>query len=342
MRERSVSRGSMLGRASLRPRRVKLVAGAVLLLVTAACSSGSDTTSGTSLEGFELPDPGTFALQVASYEPVAGRNQRFIAGVVSGEGTILAFGQVRFGFAYLGTAQKATATSEIELTRDATFLLVAGQTPPADATGPRLIAPSDGLGVYGTDVLFDRAGFWGVQINASVGGKDIQADATFEVFAQPINPFPGQPAPRTENRLPGAAGVDPKAIDSRAADDGIIPDPELHATTIAAAIAERKPVMVVVSTPVYCISRFCGPITDSVQQLAQKYGTRMAFVHNEVWNNFETRALNREAAEWIYREGADPKEPWVFLVDRDGNIAKRRDNVSTDDELESAVKEILG
>jgi len=44
--------------------------------------------------------------------------------------------------------------------------------------------------------------------------------------------------------------------------------------------------MVVVSTPTYCQSRFCGPITDSVSALAQRYGDRMAFVHLEVWKNF--------------------------------------------------------
>jgi hypothetical protein len=34
---------------------------------------------------------------------------------------------------------------------------------------------------------------------------------------------------------------------------------------VADAIAAGRPVMVVGSTPVFCVSRFCGPITDAVQ-----------------------------------------------------------------------------
>ena len=99
--------------------------------------------------------------------------------------------------------------------------------------------------------------------------------------------------------------------------------------------------MLVVSTPTYCLSRFCGPITDTVSKLAKSYGDRMAFIHAEVWNDDEKRALNREAAEWIFREGADPKEPWVFVIDRSGNVVARFDNVSTDAELEAAVQQVL-
>ena len=99
--------------------------------------------------------------------------------------------------------------------------------------------------------------------------------------------------------------------------------------------------MLVVSTPTYCLSRFCGPITDTVSKLAKSYGDRMAFIHAEVWNDDEKRALNREAAEWIFREGADPKEPWVVVIDRSGNVVARFDNVSTDAELEAAVQQVL-
>lgn len=68
---------------------------------------------------------------------------------------------------------------------------------------------------------------------------------------------------------------------------------------LADATAAERPVMVVVSTPVFCVSRFCGPITDAVQKLARRYGDRMDFVHLEVWRDFEAQELNEAAAEWI-------------------------------------------
>lgn len=299
-----------------------------VLVMTAGCSSSGD-------DKFE-----TLGVQVASYEPVRGQTQRFIVGVVTNS-NIVGFGTVDLEFAFLGTSQTSEAKPRAGFTAKADYLLVAGQTPPTNTTGPRLMFPSDGVGVYGAATTFDRAGFWSVTVRAKVGGTKIAPEASFEVFDKPINPFPGEAAPLTQNRLPGAAGITAKGIDSRADSAGKIPDPELHATSVADAVAAGKAVMLVVSTPTYCISRFCGPITDTVSKLAKTYGDRMVFIHAEVWNDFEKRALNREAADWIYREGADPKEPWVFVIDRNGKVAARFDNVSSDAELDAAVHKVL-
>ena len=299
-------------------------------LLVAGCSSGSDSND-------ELQ---TISVQVASYEPVRNQTQRFIVGVLTNS-NIVGFGTVDLEFEFIGTRQGTVATPSGGFSAKAAYLLVAGQEPPSDTNGPRLMFPSDGVGVYGATTTFDRAGIWNVTVRAELNGKKIAPEASFEVFDKPINPFPGETAPRTQNRLPGAEGITAKGIDSRADAAGVIPDPELHRISVANAIATGRPTMLVVSTPTYCISRFCGPITDTVLKLSKTYGDRMSFIHAEVWNDYEKRVLNREAAEWIYREGADPKEPWVFVIDRAGNVAQRFDNVSSDGELQSAIEKVL-
>lgn len=311
----------------------------LLAAVVVAWGCSSDDGAPVATEG-----EGAVVAQVASYEPVAGPEQRFIVALVtSGDGGLVGFGEADMSFRYLGTEDDPVDGDEpFDDTVRARFLLVAGQDVPSDGAGPRRIRPSEGLGVYGADVTFDRPGFWEVRMTVDLPQGRTNADATFEVLAEPLSPFPGEPAPRTENRLIGDPSVPSSAIDSRAGGDGDVPDAELHESTVAAAIAAQRPVMVVVSTPTYCVSRFCGPITDSVQRLAQQYGDRMAFVHAEVWNDYEARSLNREAAEWIYRTPeTDAREPWVFLVGPDGNVASRWDNVVTDEELEQAVTSML-
>ena len=323
-----------------RPTRFRVAVGVAAVVGVSCSTNGTSATPGVA--GFDRAASGTIAAQVASYEPVAAKGQRFLLGMVDDKGSIVGFGTIVMDFAFAGTAEAPIKAPIVTISHRATYRLVAGQPPAADDRGPRLIAPSDGLGVYGTTVTFDQAGYWNVRARTVIDNRAVEATATFEVLAKPLNPFPGDPAPRTDNRRYGTPGLPAKAIDSRASTDGSVPDPELHSTTIADAIAAGRAVMVVVSTPVYCVSRFCGPITDTVQQLAKTYGDRMAFVHIEVWNDFEKRALNKEAAEWIYRNGADPKEPWVFLIGRDGTIVQRWDNVSTDDELRTAVRSIAG
>jgi len=50
----------------------------------------------------------------------------------------------------------------------------------------------------------------------------------------------------------------------------------------ANALAEHRPILAVFATPVYCISRFCGPVTDAVEKLSHEYANRAEFIHVEI------------------------------------------------------------
>ena len=100
--------------------------------------------------------------------------------------------------------------------------------------------------------------------------------------------------------------------------------------------------MVVVATPVFCVSRFCGPITDEVERLASRHGDEMEFVHLEVWKDFTANELSTYALEWIGpRDRAEAAEPWVFAVDSTGTITHRWDNVAPTAELEEAILQLV-
>ena len=199
--------------------------------------------------------------------------------------------------------------------------------------------PSEGVGAYAiADAALDKPGRWGLIANVRIGDKTTTAQGVFNVGANRAVPGPGDRAPNTANPLPGAEGASSASIDSRATDGAAVPDPTLHATTISDAIAAGRPAVVVVSTPVYCVSRFCGPITDSIEKLAAQYSGRADFIHLEVWRDFEKKQVNVAAAEWVYRSGrGDLLEPWVFVIGRDGTISHRFDNIATDAELQAAV-----
>jgi hypothetical protein len=63
---------------------------------------------------------------------------------------------------------------------------------------------------------------------------------------------------RTKNPTVASKGVPKEVIDSRARTQAEIPDPELHQTPSPQAIADRRPLVVVFSTPGYCVSQFAG------------------------------------------------------------------------------------
>ncbi len=321
---------------------------AFFALLLAGCS-GAETSKleSSGLDGFEQPAPGELGAQVASYEIMTGKPQRVSVGLVRGGGELIGYGNVTMDFAFVGDGTTKIDQAPVTATVDAPYVLVAGHEASPDRSGPRIINPSDGIGVYRAEVAFDRPGTWLVQVTAKLAAGNAETQATFEVFDEDAFPAPGDEAPKTENRVAGDSSVEASVIDSRASADTALPDPELHNVTIADAIAARRPVMVVVSTPVYCVSRFCGPITDTVSQLAKTHDNAksmargkadgMVFVHLEVWNDFADNAMNKDAAEWIKRQDREIQEPWVFVIGRDGRIIERFDNIVTQSDLTSAV-----
>jgi hypothetical protein len=315
------------------PRRGRLALAVVALaLVAAGCGSegGGGTTSTTVPEGFSV--------FVASYDVSAGTQpRRFIAGLQGMDQRLVNYGTVTMRFAWLGEAETQQASAVPSITSTGTYLPIPGSKP-ATTQKPQLTSPSQARGVYAANVAFDRPGFWGVEVIADIEGQGPRrGTASFQVTPKPLVPDVGQPALKTENLTLTSKGVPPSAIDSRAQGAGAkVPDPELHKTTIADAIAAKRLAVVVFSTPVYCVSQFCGPITDMISELRPTYADRADFIHVEIWRDFQKKELNKAAADWLYR-GDNLNEPWVFVIGADGRIVARFDNVTTADELKKVL-----
>lgn len=311
---------------------IALLTMAVLL---AACSGGSREEPAPLAGQGNRPQ---LAVEVGSYDLAAGSNTRFLVGLLASDNRFVSYGTVKLGFAFLGKDQPST-TGTTSIIATGRFLPIPG-SPPADGKpGPVALSGAEVRGVYAAQVTFDRPGYWGVFVNADLQGQGpASATSTFQVQAKHQVPAVGDRALPTKNLTLASTGVPRAAIDSRAQTEGKIPDPQLHRVTIARAIAERRPVVAVFATPVYCVSRFCGPITDMIAELAPRY-PKAAFVHVEIWRDFEKREVNKGAADWLLRKD-DLNEPWVFVIGPDGRIAARFDNVATKAEVEAALKRL--
>ena len=305
-----------------------------VLAVTATACGGDDPAAPEDPVSPAAGSPAETQLNVApaSFDLAVGDDRRFLAGLFTSDRNLVLGGEVEMQFFYLGD-EAGSQTPEPVATTTGTFLPVPGKEPAEPLTTPTAVAPADASGVYETTVAFDRAGFWGVGIRVELDdGRDLQGTATFPVAETAQVPAVGDPAPAVDN-LTIDSDVTPTAIDSRAqGDDPEIPDPQLHRTTVGEAIAQGRPAVVVISTPTYCVSQFCGPITETIEELADEYADAAEFVHIEVWGDFEAKQLNEAAAAWIQTEEGG-NEPWVFLVDADGAIAARWDNVLDEAEL---------
>ena len=306
----------------------------------AACGSGGSNASGSKATTPKTTTSGggsgEVAAETASFDLAAGPPARYLVGVLTPDQRGISFGTAQVRFCFLG-ADKASGPCQYGAPTTAAFLPVPGSPPPPPGAAPQVISSTESKGVYAAQAAFDKAGFWRAEVSLALDGKRQQTTTDFQVLDHHAIPFVGDPALPTENLTASTPNTPPAAVDSRASAGGLIPDPELHQTTIAAALASHRPVVVVFATPVYCISRFCGPTTDMVQQLAKTYGDRASFIHVEIWHDYQKQQVNKAAADWLFRNN-DLTEPWVFLIGADGKIAARWDNVANQSEIESTLK----
>jgi hypothetical protein len=309
-------------------RRLAAAAAALLLAGLAACGSSGGGKAKDALQA-----------QVANSDIAVGGPSRIVAGLFTADQRLVVFGTVEMRFSYLGTKQDAKAGAPPGPPVKATYLPVPGSDVPSPVPAkPQVVGSSQARGAYVGSAAFDKAGFWQVEVSADVDGKSRKATSAFAVNAKAALPAVGDAALPTDNLTLASTDVPLTAVDSRA-NGGKVPDPELHGTTIAAALAAHRPVVAVFATPVYCVSRFCGPVTDMVQELAHDYGDRASFVHVEIWRDFQNQVLNKAASDWLLRDG-DLTEPWVYVIGADGKVVARFDGVTTRADLEPLLKQL--
>lgn len=318
------------------------LAGAVLVGCAAGVTGDADGGAGNDDAAPGDDPPEELAVAVASFDLAVGDDRRLLAGVFTPDRRLIAHGEVEFALAHLDEASDGAAP--VDQVATARFLPVPGLEP-ADGMAERPTPLEDaGSGVYAARVDLDEPGIWGLQVTAELeDGGTVTGLQRFEVLDETEVIDVGDDAPRVDHPTMddlAAGDVAPIVVDSRAQEaDDEIPDAHLHHSTVAEAIEAGRPSVVAVTTPVYCTSRFCGPLTDVLADLAETYADQAEFIHLEVWKDHEGNELNEAAAAFIQTE-AGGNEPWVFLLDADGTVLARWDNVVDLDELTTMLDEI--
>jgi hypothetical protein len=318
------------------PMRRSLLGLALVMAVAASCTSGGDDPAPSGSGG---PDEALNAI-AATTDLYAGDPQRVGIGLVLNDGRLVSYGSADMRFSYQGDGSASTPAPTAGPSATAVYVPTPGT--PEGGTTPVITQPSEGRGVYEAEgVVFDEPGYWQVDVLVDVDGKGtMRASTVLGVTAEPALPAPGHPALETENlTLKDHDDAPLGAVDSRATSEGVVPDKILHEMTIAEALDRQMPIVVVFSTPVFCQTQFCGPVTDVIQGLAERYSDRAAFIHVEIYRHYEPGnvVVNQAAADWLLRNN-DLTEPWVYLIGADGTIQDRWAVLFRAEELEADLQ----
>jgi hypothetical protein len=141
---------------------------------------------------------------------------------------------------------------------------------------------------------------------------------------------PGDPAPASETRT-GAEFPDLSVITSDPD-----PDPAMYELSVAEAVTDGTPAVIVFATPAFCTSAACGPLLDQVKALRQGY-PGIDFVHVEIYDDLQVESVEDLTTVPAITEWGLPSEPWVFVVDDAGNVTASFEGAASDAELQTAI-----
>ncbi len=195
----------------------------------------------------------------------------------------------------------------------------------APAQGP-FLAPADPLGVapafrskqnmgpggikaiYAADLPLPAAGTYLVlALTRGAGGL---SGATGEIAVAAHSPIPG-----VGQRPPAIATATTGSISQLTTR---IPPESMHSVSFRDVLG-RRPIALLISTPQLCTSRVCGPVTDIAVSLQQRFGSQVAFIHQEVYvDNQPSKGLRPQMKAFGLQT-----EPWLFTINRQGRIAAR-------------------
>jgi hypothetical protein len=205
----------------------------------------------------------------------------------------------------------------------------------ADAT--RLQTPDGLTTVFAQDREFDRAGDWGVEVQATFAdGTASIKRIGFQVLAETTSPIPGETAPSVETMTRGDVGDDLSLLTS-----SLTPNPAFYEESLATAMTNGKPTVLLFATPAFCQTRFCGPAYEITSELQAKYGDQLNFIHVEIYTGLpDPSKTNWEISPVMTAFGLST-EPWIFLIDRKGVVVYRVEGLFTADEVEHYIPALL-
>lgn len=314
-------------KACLRSSNRKRTLGATLataMLLAAACSSASSGDAAGSVPGGfgagEVGGPQVSAVIITT-DLAVGPN-RVVFGLVDRDGMPVRPAEAQVRAVYLDPQGK---TSKVRATAVAHFQEW----------------PVGNQGVFTTQLSLDKPGFWELNIETSAAdGTAINAKGAFEVKANSATPTVGQPAPRSKTlTLDGLKDINDLGTITSANP----PDPDLYRMSVDEALDSGKPLVLVFSTPAFCVSATCGPQVEVISQVKEKYKDRANFIHVEVFEDPHLVEGGRPVGGTVpaVKEWNLPTEPWTFIIDDEGLVRAKFEQFTTAQEIEAALLEIL-
>jgi hypothetical protein len=201
--------------------------------------------------------------------------------------------------------------------------------PPADRSKQNA-GPGGIQAIYATQLPIPHAGTFTVLSLTRTSQGLVGAPGEIAVAASSPIPDVGQHAPDIATDTPATAGGDVSLLTTRQ------PPESMHSVSLKAVLGKR-PIALLFSTPQFCVSRICGPVTDVAVSLQNAFASRISFIHEEVYAHNQPKQGLRPQMKAFHLQ----TEPWLFAINRHGIITARLEGAFGTTELRQALESAL-
>jgi hypothetical protein len=338
--------------------RTRSVAGLCAAILTAgslvaACSGGGSGTTAPSAPASEAPasagpsgsagaarcDTAPAPSDLSAWGPPATSPTLFPLLVSN----YVACGRARILFLYLDAANNIASAPDrtasvafYDLGRDPNEAV-------ATAEGTFIWTIQDERGMYIVDVDLLEAGTFGAEFTtAAPGSAPETVRMTFEVHDTSPTVAVGEQAPASDTPTLDDVGGDVTRIST---DSEAVPD--FYTTSVADALANHEPFVLVFATPKFCTSAQCGPTLDRIKPIAAQH-PEVTFINVEP---YQLQVVDGQLQPLLDANGSLQAaevtdlwglltEPWIFAVDDAGTVRGSFELIVSDAELDAVLAEI--
>lgn len=187
----------------------------------------------------------------------------------------------------------------------------------------------DGDRIWVSTVPFQRRGDRVIFAVAEVDGQ-LQRTSPFEyeVGAKGGPPDVGDEAIDIDTLTGADVGGNYEKLSTR------VPPPKAMLQDNFSDVLGKQPVVLQFATPALCQTRVCGPVVDIAEQVRAEDGDGVVFIQQEIYNdNDPNKGFRPQVGEWRL-----PTEPWIFVIDRRGQVVERFEGAFSAEELTAAVR----
>jgi hypothetical protein len=105
-----------------------------------------------------------------------------------------------------------------------------------------------------------------------------------------------------------------------------------------ADVLGKEPILLLFTTPKFCQSRVCGPVTDVAQQAQHEFEGKANFIHMEIYNENDPSQGVRPQVRRFHL----PTEPWLFAINREGVVVEAIEGAFGTQLMHKTVEKVVG